>query len=76
MLGIAGSFAPGITRRIVHEQILKTLRAELADKQVVADVHLHALRPATDPAGRTTPLDVQPVSYIDDVDDQGPQPRP
>jgi hypothetical protein len=77
VIGIAGSLAPGITRRIVHEQIVKTLRAELADKQVVAEVHLHAVRPsAVPPTGNTSPLDVQPVSYVDEVDDRAPRRAP
>jgi hypothetical protein len=44
--GLAGSLAPGLARRVVYDQVLKTLRRELAGKQVVADVRLHQLRPA------------------------------
>lgn len=45
MAGLVGSLAPGIARRAVYDQVLKTLRRELANKQVVADVRLHELRP-------------------------------
>jgi hypothetical protein len=47
--GIAGSFAPGITRRIVYDQVLGRLRKQLADEKVVADVRLHVLRPVPAP---------------------------
>lgn len=45
VIGIAGSLAPGITRRVVYDQAMKTLRRQLAEQQVVADVRLHTLRP-------------------------------
>ena len=51
MASIAGSLAPGLARRLVYDQVLKTLRRELADKQVVADVRLHQLRPLARPTG-------------------------
>jgi hypothetical protein len=51
LVGIAGSLAPGITRRLVYDQVLKTLRRQLADQRVVADVRLHVFRP-DEPAGR------------------------
>jgi hypothetical protein len=44
--GLAGTLAPGLTRRIVYDQTLKTLRRELDGKAVHADVRLHTLRPA------------------------------
>jgi hypothetical protein len=76
VMGIAGSLAPGLTRRIVYDQIVKTLRAELAEKQVVADVQLHVLRPAATTAspppggaGGPAPLEVHPVSYVDELDE-------
>ena len=50
VMGLAGSLAPGIARRLVYDQILKTLRRELADKHVVADVRMHQLRPASSSA--------------------------
>ena len=79
VLGIAGSFAPGFTRRLVYDQTAKTLRQELAQRSVVADVHVHTLRPVppSDAAhsevadtadGTRLPLDVEPVSYVDEVD--------
>jgi hypothetical protein len=55
IVGIAGSLAPGITRRIVYDQALKMVRRHLADEKVVADVRLHSVRiaaaPAAAPAG-------------------------
>jgi hypothetical protein len=54
--GLAGSLAPGLTRRVVYDQTLKTLRSELGRMAVHADVRLHTLRavprplPAADPA--------------------------
>jgi hypothetical protein len=50
LVGIAGSLAPGITRRLVYDQVLKTLRRQLADERVVADVRLHVFRPDQPPA--------------------------
>ena len=43
--GIAGSLAPGLVRRMVHDQTLKRLQRELAAQRVAADVRLHTLRP-------------------------------
>jgi len=64
--GLAGSLAPGLARRVVYDQVLKTLRRELADKQVVADVRLHHLRPQT--AVETPPaLVTEPVLEVDEV---------
>lgn len=45
LAGLAGSLAPGLTRRIVYDQTLKILREQLVDQQVRADVRLHVLRP-------------------------------
>lgn len=45
ILGIAGSLAPGLTRRIVYDRTLKILRTQLVDQHVVADVRIHTLRP-------------------------------
>jgi hypothetical protein len=54
--GLAGSLVPGLARRVVYDQTLKTLRRQLADKQVLADIRLHTLRPAPKPAPvRATP---------------------
>jgi len=43
--GLAGSIAPGLTRRVVYDQVFKTLRRELDKMAVHADVRLHTLRP-------------------------------
>jgi hypothetical protein len=68
--GLAGSLAPGIARRVVYDQVLKTLRRELADKQVIADVRLHHLRPAPAPkAARTPALEAEPaVELVDQAE--------
>jgi hypothetical protein len=60
LVGIAGSLAPGITRRLVYDQVLKTLRRQLADERVVADVRLLVMRPE-DPAGAQQTLDAPVV---------------
>jgi hypothetical protein len=49
LAGIAGSLAPGITRRIVHEQAMKLVKRQLAAEKVVADVRLHAVPPQQRP---------------------------
>jgi hypothetical protein len=54
LVGIAGSLAPGITRRLVYDQVLKTLRRKLTEERVVADVRLHVFRP-DQPAERSVP---------------------
>jgi len=56
VLGIAGSFAPGVTRRIVYDQTVKILKRQLVERAVVADVRVHALRPP-----RPVPLLAPPV---------------
>ena len=48
--GVAGALAPGITHRLVHDLILKSLRRQLAEQRVVADVRLHVIEPAPDAA--------------------------
>jgi hypothetical protein len=42
--GLAGTLAPGLTRRIVYDQTLRILRRELTGKDVLADVRVHTLR--------------------------------
>jgi hypothetical protein len=57
LAGIAGSLAPGIARRIVYDQAIRTLRHQLAQERVVADVRLHTV-PAADrvePTDRSEP---------------------
>jgi hypothetical protein len=44
MATLAGTVAPGWTRRLVYEQTLRVLRRELQDKDVLADVRVHSLR--------------------------------
>ena len=68
VVGIAGSFAPGITRRVVYEQAVKTLRRQLIDQHVVADVRLHALRPAR--PGE----DQQAAGFVDAIETPGRPP--
>jgi hypothetical protein len=46
LAGLAGSLAPGITRRIVYDQAMKNLHRQLIEEQVVADVRLHTVSPA------------------------------
>lgn len=43
--GLAGSLAPALTKRLVYDQVFKTLRTELDRMAVHADVRLHTLRP-------------------------------
>jgi hypothetical protein len=55
LAGIAGSLAPGITRRVVYEQALKLVRRQLAAERVVADVRLHELECPVDLVKRDDP---------------------
>lgn len=48
--GLAGTLAPGLTRRLVYDQTYKTLQRELDKMAVHADVRLHTLRPIPRPA--------------------------
>jgi hypothetical protein len=60
LAGIAGSLAPGLTRRLVHDQVLKTLRRQLAEERVVADVRLLVVRPEdADPEVRRATVRVE-----------------
>ena len=43
MLGLAGTLAPGLTRRLVHDQIVKQMRELFTEHGVVADVHVHSI---------------------------------
>lgn len=63
LAGLAGSIAPRLTRRVVNDQVVKILRQQLVEQQVVADVRLHTVhpvRPDAQPAG-------QPTVYADEV---------
>jgi hypothetical protein len=64
--GLAGSLAPGLARRVVYDQLLKTLRRELAAKHVVADVRLHQLRPVATEVPSVPDIS-SPVIQIDEV---------
>jgi hypothetical protein len=83
VLGLAGSFAPGFTRRLVYDQTMKTLRHELNERGVVADVHVHAIRRADTaaapyPTADTRTIVVEPGRYVDEVDRPvtGPEDQP
>jgi hypothetical protein len=66
LIGIAGSLAPGLTRRIVYDQTLRILKKQLVDQHVVADVRMHTLRPvppsapSVAPGSSGEPHDAQP----------------
>ncbi|HEV7206842.1 MAG TPA: hypothetical protein VGN18_19715 [Jatrophihabitans sp.] len=76
IVGIAGSLAPGLTRRIVYDQTLKILRRQLVEQQVVADVRLHTLRlvPSTPPPSPARPPAPLPEStpFVDEIVDLTP----
>jgi hypothetical protein len=64
VFGIAGSFLPELTRRIVYDQTAKILRRQLVEHDVVADVSVHVVQAprATDDAEPTPTTDpAQPV---------------
>jgi hypothetical protein len=68
LVGLAGTLAPGLTRRIVYDQTLRILRQQLVDQQVLADVRLHTLRPAPAPGPSSAPSAVR-------ADTDGSRPR-
>lgn len=43
MLGLAGTLAPGLTRRLVHDRIVRQMRELFAEHGVVAEVHVHSV---------------------------------
>jgi hypothetical protein len=45
LVGVAGSLAPGLVTRLVHDQTVRTLRRELTAQGVAADVRLHTVGP-------------------------------
>ncbi|MGH8861194.1 MAG: hypothetical protein ACRDVG_08170 [Jatrophihabitantaceae bacterium] len=63
LAGLAGSLAPGLTRRVVYERTLKTLRSELGRMGVDADVRAHTLRAVP----RPQPADAASRPVIDAV---------
>ena len=72
LLGLAGSVAPGLTRRMVYDQTAKELKRQLIAQQVIADVHVHSLAPVDATAARSAQgqrtLDAQPANFIDEID--------
>jgi hypothetical protein len=75
LAGLAGSLAPGLTRRVVYDQTVKALRRELGRMVVHADVRLHTLRAVPRPAADATRvLDAVVVDEIAPLD-LGPDPR-
>lgn len=68
LAGLAGTLAPRLTRRIVHDQVLKILKQQLAEQHVVADVRLHTVRRVARPDEPTVFADeVAPVE-LDETD--------
>jgi hypothetical protein len=65
LAGFAGALAPGLTRRVVYDQLLKTLRRELTEKAVHADVRLHTVRALPD-RGDARPAVVE-TQIVDEV---------
>ena len=69
LAGLAGTLAPGLTRRLVYDQVHKTLRHELDRMAVHADVRMHLLRSVprpTHPAARPDDRVVDAV-VVDEV---------
>jgi len=81
LAGIAGSLAPGITRRIVYDQAIRNLRHQLVQEHVVADVRLHTVNPARPgdrPGDRPDepPARGGPVVDVVEVEPPGESPPP
>lgn len=74
--GLAGAIVPNLTTRIVYDQTLKILRAQLTEQDVAADVRLHTLRPARPgtPAPAAQPATAEQVAPR--VSQQVPPPVP
>jgi len=72
LVGMAGSLAPGLTRRIVYDQAVRNKKRQLAEEHVVADVRVHTLRPLPQaaPAAKVEPLPAttleEPIPYVVD----------
>jgi hypothetical protein len=68
LAGLAGTLAPGLTRKLVYDQVYKTLRRELNRMGVHADVRVHSLRsvPRPKPAARPDDRVVDAV-VVDEV---------
>ena len=74
VVGLAGSLAPGLVRRVVHEQAIRTLRQQLVEQHVAAEVRLHTLRP--EPGGGMRSSAGEPGNGFDDPSSPGPQAAP
>ena len=71
LASLAGTVAPGLTRRVVYDQTLRIVREQLLEQQVHADVRVHTLRPAPDNLSAAT---VDEVRVIDLEDPNDPRP--
>lgn len=70
MAGIAGSLAPELTRRIVYDRTIRTLRHQLVEQQVVAHVQLHTLRPQREERRAAAAVRVEPQpEFVDEVEE-------
>ncbi len=58
LAGLAHAVAPGLTRRVVYDQVVAILREQLAAQHVEADVRVHVVRPG---AGGTPVDEVRTV---------------
>jgi hypothetical protein len=68
LAGLAGTLAPGLTRKLVYDQVHKTLRRELDRMAVHADVRLHTLRSVPRPTPPARPDDrVVDAVVVDEV---------
>ena len=63
--GLAGTLAPGLTRRLVYDRVFRTLRTELDGMAVHADVRLHTLRAIARPQ-QSAPATPQHAARTDD----------
>jgi hypothetical protein len=70
LVGLAGSLAPGITRRVVYDQAIRLVRKHLASEHVVADVRLCILRP--DDASPAPPP--SPPPHLPPIEQAEPEP--
>jgi hypothetical protein len=68
LAGLAGTLAPGLTRKLVYDQVHKTLRRELDRMAVHADVRLHSLRSVQRPqAGQPARPTARPDDRVVDA---------
>ena len=70
LAGLAGSVAPRLTRRVVNDQVVKILREQLVEQQVVADVRLHTVHPAGHAATAAPTVYADEVAPVDLSDEQ------